>query len=307
MNFVRMCSRLDPRCYKAFLSVVNEGSYSLAANKAAMTVSGISQHIANIEEVIGMPVFIRTSKGCKLTEQGDKFYQFIKNYNNLVTEFFEDINYKNECLHGLVRYAMPASCLLSPHFPMLLDRRLEYPNLELNVQLLPNEGIFDQIIDGSIDFGFVTERIKNPIIEYQSFCQEEYILVYSSKISPPDISENTFIKQHFIVYPGFNTYANKFIAHYFPNLDEVDYRSLYHISGRINSIDGAIKMVAGGLGISVFPRHCVEELINSKKLCIYTSHQKVPLLNDIYIAHHAEIVMPKRVTAVIQWFMDMMH
>jgi DNA-binding transcriptional LysR family regulator len=304
MNFAKMCVRLDPKCYKAFLAVVSEGSFSAGAIPAAMTVSGVSQHIASIERALGSAVFLRTANGCRLTDQGHRFHDFVKTYSHLLADLFEDVG-ESSSLQGIVRYAMPPSCILSPHFEMLLQRRLKHPELALNVSLIPNMDVMKAVLNGDVDFGFVTEAVRNPAIQYIQFCAEEYILVSSDRAQLDRIQPDDFIDQRFVVYPGFDVYLNLFVRHSFSSLTDVDARSIHHVSGVINTIDGAIKMVAGGLGISVFPRHCVQSRLDAGQLFEYTRHDIGPLYNDIHIAHLAGQGVPRRVNAVIGWFMEM--
>jgi DNA-binding transcriptional LysR family regulator len=305
MDFVRMCSRLDPKCFKAFLAVVSEGSFSSAAQSAAMTVSGVSQHINAIESAVGLSLFVRTSSGCRLTDQGQRFHAFIKSYSDLLADLFEDLTIARNELFGIVRYAMPPSCILSPHFPMLLERRLAHPGLELSVSLVPNTDVLRSIQEGHIDFGFVTERVINPVLQYESFCQEEYVLVGADKRVIEQITPENFMQQRFVVYPGVDVYINCFLRHHFPQMKDVDARSIHHVSGRITTIDGGILMSAGGLGVSVFPRHCVQHLIDSGCLHEFGQPGIAPLMNDIYIATASQVQQPRRVKAVIEWFMDM--
>lgn len=75
-------------------------------------------------------------------------------------------------------------------------------------------------------------------------------------------------------------------------------------SGEINSLDGAITMVLGGLGNSVFPRHCVQAHLDAKRL-IELPTRAGPLLNTIYVARIAEATVPRRVSQVIEWFFEM--
>jgi LysR family transcriptional regulator, transcriptional activator of the cysJI operon len=305
MDFARVCARLDPKCFKAFMAVVAEGSFSSAAHSAAMTVSGVSQHIANIESALSAPLFVRTSSGCKLTEQGQRFHGFVKSYSNLLADLFEDLSTSQNQLFGVVRYAMPPSCILSPHFPMLLQRRLDHPGLELSVSLQPNADVLRSLQEAHIDFGFVTERVAGPSFQYQAFCQEEYVLVGPDKALMDQINADNFMHQRFVLYPGIDVYINFFLRHCFPQLQQVDARSIHHVSGRITTIEGGIMMTAGGLGISVFPRHCIQHLVDDGKLHIYEPMVSRPLLNDIFIVTHAQTPLPRRVKSVIQWFIDM--
>lgn len=306
MDFARICARLDPRCFKAFQAVVTEGSFSAAAPRAAMTVSGVSQHIASLEEAVGTVLFLRTTNGCRLTDQGLRFHKFIETYGHLLADLFEDLDAGRNELQGLVRYAMPPSCILSPHFPMLLERRLAHPDLELSVSLVANPEIFKLLQAGEIDFGFVTEFVQHPNFSYKAFCQEEYILVSSPVLNHRTDTIERLIGGRFVIYPGFDAYFNCFVRHFFPGSSSVDARSIANIAGRINTIDGGIKMVAGGLGISVFPRHCVQHLVDAGVL-VEHRYSSTLLLNQIYILQQANSSLPRRVSAVIDWFMDMSH
>ena len=79
---------------------------------------------------------------------------------------------------GPVAYAMPASCLLSPHFPMLLAaRERSFPGVEIKVTLCPSSEVVERLLRPEIDFGFVTHHSGETDIHFEPFCEEEYVLV----------------------------------------------------------------------------------------------------------------------------------
>lgn len=55
---------------RAFVAVVEEGSFSAAARKLQRVQSAISTSMANLESQLGLPIWDRTTKVAKLTEQG---------------------------------------------------------------------------------------------------------------------------------------------------------------------------------------------------------------------------------------------
>lgn len=296
--------RLDPRYFKAFVAAAEYENFSVAANHAAMTQSGISQHISKLEEQLGIALFMRNSKATVLTEAGKILLSYIRTYNDSVATLMDSIHTERNLVEGLVSYAMPPSCLLSPHFPMLLERRRAHPALELKVKLLPNEEILALVIDGKIDFGFVTEKVDHPLLQYQNFCDEEYIMVGANQEDIASLANNNLLQQQYINYPGMGVYFNYWIEHFMPECSNISDRSLHH-AGEMNSIEGAILMVVGGLGISVFPRHCVQKHIDAGELFVFEKTGKDALLNTIHIVSRSHPVLPTRVETVIQWFMDM--
>ncbi len=294
---------LDSKLFKAFMAAAETENFTSAARKAFMTQSGVSQHIAKLEEQIGVPLFKRVGKRVVLTDAGQKLMRFVKEYAYTMETFLDELRDDAQAISGLVSYAMPASCLLSPHFPLLLQKRLPYPDLTLDVTLVPSEDVVRMVLDDQIDFGFVTHRHEHPSLDYELFCREEYILVGSDPDVLKAITPGNVCRQRYITYPGADVYFDLWLRHHFPARKNLDFLSLTP-TGNINSIDGAIKMVVGGLGISVFPRHCVEAALEQGDLFEF-SNSKDPLLNDIYFLTITGHAYPKSVRQVLAWFREM--
>lgn len=64
---------MDTEKANIFLSVMNTGSLSAAAEQLGYTTSGISRSIASLEEEIGISLFIRGKKGVELTSDAMAF------------------------------------------------------------------------------------------------------------------------------------------------------------------------------------------------------------------------------------------
>ncbi|WP_271273848.1 LysR family transcriptional regulator [Aliamphritea hakodatensis] len=305
MNFAsQKYLKLDPKLFKAFMAVAEYGSYATAAKKSAQSPSVVSDHMIKIRETLGHDVVIKVSDTYKLTSAGKMLQQYIRRIMDVTAEFHDGLDQGQESMEGMVRYAMPPSCLQSPHFPMLLQRRLDFPGIALQVELCPTEAVTQSVIDDRFDFGFVTERIEHPSLRYIPFCEEEYVLVSSSRSTLDELQPDTVMDHRFINYPGMDVCFDLWARHFMTEAKTLTARSLYH-TGDINDIVGAIKMVIGGLGISVFPRHCVEAYLENGELVEYDKGDLPPMMNTIYITTRRDISQPRRVDTVIQWFRDM--
>ena len=296
---------LDPRLFKAFLAAAETENFTAAATVANMTQSGVSQHVAKLEEQIQAPLFKRLGKTVKLTETGRKLKEYIEYCAHSEEDFLESVRDEQTRLKGLVSYAMPPSCLLSPHFPMLLGKRKNHPDVELRVHLLPSARVLEMVADGEVDFGFVTQKTRHPMLTQKAFCQEEYILVGWDKDATGKLSMEDIVNEKFIHYPGSDVYYDFWLRHHANGKKGLDSFCL-PCAGWIDNIDGAIKMVEGHLGYGVFPRHCVDSSLADKKVFEFKNRKK-PLLNDIYITQLRDHKYPRRVEQVIDWFMEMAH
>ncbi|WP_455207235.1 LysR family transcriptional regulator [Kaarinaea lacus] len=303
-NNYQQFQRLDTRFFKAFLSAADTQNFTLAAQQAAMTQSGISQQIAKLEEQIKLPLFKRLGKKVILTETGEELVRYVKQHQQLVDDFFEKVRSEQETVEGRISYAMPPSCILSPHFPQLLQARKEHPDVELTVRLSANSDILQSVLSGDMDFGFVTEVVEHPLLKYDKYCDEEYILVGADETTVTNINNDNLLNQKYIEYPGSDVYFNYWVKHFYPKRKNLDHRSLY-TSGTISTLEGAIMMVVGGLGLSVFPRHCVQAYIDQGELFEYHDPNRTPILNTIYIVTLSNLKLPNRVAWAIKTFKDM--
>lgn len=296
---------LDPRWFKAFMAVCEYGKLSIAAHHSAQSVSAVSEHLKSIKDCLGKDIFVKVSDHYELTDTGRELNAYIRQILDISTNFHDRVSGENHAMEGMVRYAMPHSCLQSPHFPMLLERRRDYPDIELTVELCPTNVVISSILQGRFDFGFVTDQVSHPNLTYIPFCEEEYVLVSSEPLDGSNLTADNLLTDYkYIDYPGMDICFDLWVRHHFPEEKKLSSKSLYH-AGEINEIVGAVRMVTGGLGISVFPRHVVMDYLERGELFEASPLPESPVMNPIYITRLKDVIPSSRVEAVIQWFRDM--
>jgi len=301
---VNKLTSLKVTVFETFLAIVEQGSFCNAADVKALSPAAVTAQVKQLEEIVGQKIFIRSGKEqAELTEAGVEVLKFARIMVEGIQSLKSGLKHSTQSLSGTVKYAMPHSCLLSPHFSMLLERRREFPLINLVVNLMLNEEVLALIKENKADFGFVTEKIANPKLVYKEFCQEEYVLVSAGLSELDNLTSETILNYSFVEYPGFDQFFTLWKEHYLPDLRNVSAASL-NSPNRFSLIDGAIKMVVGGLGLSIFPRHTVQHHLESGELKEYQS-DKEPVLNNIYIIQHLDAQKNERVKMVIQWFLDM--
>jgi DNA-binding transcriptional LysR family regulator len=291
---------LDSRLFKAFMAAAETENFTFAAKQTFMTQSGISQHIAKLEGQIGLPLFKRVAKRITLTNAGQRLKKYIESLNAETEIFLSQLREEYYGTTGLVNLAMPSSCLLLPNFLLLLNRRKEYPLITLNVKLAPSHDIIPMVLEDQVDFGLSTSKADHPNLVFKAFSQEEYVLTAASPKAFDEINANNIYKLPCILYPGVDVSFNRWLKHHFPKQKKIDFLSL-PISGAIDSIEGAIRMVREGIGISVFPRHCIENQLMTKQLFEFRT-EKAPLINRIYIVSLRNYAYPIAVRQVMTWF-----
>ncbi len=125
-------SKLPPlRSLAVFESAARNGSFWQAADELHITKSAVSHHIKNLEHFLRTPLFIRLSKGVRLTVEGATYFESIH-------EAYRHIDHGTQRFLGSPkRDILTLRCgvsfgyrWLTPRLPLFLS---EYPGIDLRV------------------------------------------------------------------------------------------------------------------------------------------------------------------------------
>ena len=145
MNFLQL---------EYFMLVVENASFSIAAEKAFTSQSSVSKHIHSLEEELNVTLFHRTSR-VPLTEAGKIFLPHAKallrthhdlctNAKKFQTTKFDTFNVG--CLPFMTPY----------HITEIIAKyNADYPNVNLTVSEVPSDEQLQLLADGRLDFSIV--------------------------------------------------------------------------------------------------------------------------------------------------------
>jgi len=291
-------TRFDRSTFRAFYAVARELNFTGAAEQMGATQSGVSQHIQKLERELGVSLFIRRKRNVLITEAGLVLKGFIEDLMDQEQSVIEKMKHHLVSLSGITRYSMPASCLMSPHFSMMLSKKKDqFSELDLEVMICHSDLVQTNVLDMKVDFGFITTNVICAGLEGIKFCEEEYVL-----ITPNGFKVNKqFLKTPFIWHPDFESLFEVWHQSQFPETKYVNTKTLNYV-GRINSVQGALDMVRGGVGATVMPRHCIEKYLERSDYKIPSGFKSVS--GDINIIFLKDRILPKRVTTLINTFLS---
>ena len=69
---------MDEREWQTFVTVVEEGNITKAAEKLFLSQPALSYRLRHLEEDLGSPLLLRTSEGITLTPQGEVFHAYCR-------------------------------------------------------------------------------------------------------------------------------------------------------------------------------------------------------------------------------------
>ena len=128
---------------RAFVSVVDHGSFTASARKLGVSVSSATKLVAHLEAELATRLLNRTTRRLVVTEQGQEFYERCRNILAAVADAETSVRKSNSTIRGQVRIVVPylfGRCTLLPALPRFFAR---YPDIDL--QLNFSEGAIDLI------------------------------------------------------------------------------------------------------------------------------------------------------------------
>ncbi|QGZ54992.1 LysR family transcriptional regulator [Paraburkholderia acidiphila] len=137
-----------------FVTVIDAGSITAAAEKLEQTVSGVSRALTRLEKQLGVALILRTTRRLQLTEEGELFLDRARAILAAMADAEEAVTRHRERPSGRLRVDAATPFMLHcivPHIAAFADA---YPEIEL--ELTNNERIVDlleQRVDIAIRIG----------------------------------------------------------------------------------------------------------------------------------------------------------
>lgn len=125
----------------AFVSVVDSGSISAAAEQLTQTASGVSRALSRLEEKLDVTLLRRTTRRLELTEEGEVFLAQARRILASVEEAEEQIAVRRQAPAGRLRINTASPFMLHVIVPMIGEFRALYPQIEL--ELYSDDRIID--------------------------------------------------------------------------------------------------------------------------------------------------------------------
>jgi len=160
-----------------FVAVFEEGGFSRAAERENCTQPGLSVHIRNLEERLGLALFERSVSGVTPTPAGQRFYRHAVSILRSVHSAELEITEMRDQISGVVRAGLiPSSVrgLLPPVLPDFLDA---YPQIDLRIMQAYSETLVRWLLSGELDFALVIEPAVQDGLEITRFSREQMILI----------------------------------------------------------------------------------------------------------------------------------
>ena len=128
-----MYRRLPPlNALKAFESAARHLSFTKAADELFVTQAAVSHQIKLLEDLLGIPLFVRKNRSLELTEQGSAYFHEIKGILRRLAEITDQLRSRQHDLELTIK--VPQTFGLAWLVPQLSEFNRLYPDIEVNIQ-----------------------------------------------------------------------------------------------------------------------------------------------------------------------------
>ncbi|AGP45678.1 LysR family transcriptional regulator [Serratia plymuthica] len=189
---------------RIFQSIAREGNISAAARKLEITPPSVSKALKLLEQHIGHPLFVRTTRRIELTEAGQQLLEQTVAAVDSLEKSLENIRDQNQEPSGLVRITLSRFAYLLILKPAMAAFCRQYPGIKLEVSVYDGTvNIIDERFDLGIRFGDILEggvvarQLMKPFRE-GLYASSAYLEAFGTPTTPAELHQHNLIGYRFI-------------------------------------------------------------------------------------------------------------
>lgn len=248
---------LETTHLNTLIAVANTGSYSKAAEELGITQSAVSQNLKRLEQRVGVPLFVKSSKSTGLTPEGDKLVELARGFFQQTENFLDQVKHSQHEISGALRVGTLMGIGKSWVAPKMLEFSKMYPALEIKMVMDFPDDLVTQFEAQKIDALILTKESVPAFVDAIHLEDEKTTLIYPKSYPMKKIDELTL--KDLLSFPIISFQDKDPL---FLNWCRVRFGTLPRLNIKprivVNSFSHILKAVADGLGIAVIPTHVIE-------------------------------------------------
>jgi DNA-binding transcriptional LysR family regulator len=284
------------RQLECFLAVARLGNLSRAAEEMFLTQPTLTARLKALEEEVGDQLFVRTSRGMRLTEAGKEFVPYAERCVGSFEEGRRHLAELREASGGrLVLGASPGVGTYA--LPGLLERfAAAYPKVSVSVRTGHSEDILEMTLREEVQLG-LTRAMRHPEIESLHLYEDELVLVVDpghrfTKRGSAELAE--IGEEQLIFFDHDSSYFEQTHA-LFRNAGIRELRTM-----EVDNIEAAKRMVEHRLGVAFLPRTAVVRSVAAGNLSLISVEENPEMSRSIVALKRRDVPSSGPVAAFLE-------
>lgn len=277
---------MDFKQLESFVAVVDEGSFSNAADRLQLSQSMVTIHIRNLETELGTRLLNRTTRSMELSADGQTFYYYAKQMLKLNRDSLFALTRADQSEKTVNIVATPYTSRYYLKNKIVEFRRL-HPDVSFNITVCYNSEILSKLRAGGFQFAFCNMKIMD-----SDFAVKHYDSAYLVVITPNeqrfrDMQGKPFPKELFGEEPLITRSSTSALQQEFLRwIKQNAPGTKLQVATSIDDTETIKQLVADGVGISVISEVAVGKYVAEGRLLSFPLEGTMP--------HHLYFVSKKK-------------
>lgn len=171
---------LNSKVLHYFVTIVDLGSYTRAAEKLNIAQSALSIAVRKLEQEIGLTLLHRNNKGIEVTKEGEVLLQHGRGILAKIADAETALDELQGLKQGEVKIGIPGM-MGSYFFPeIIMAFKLKYPQLNLTIVEAGTQTLKEKLLSGELDLGVIVDRNLPDNLQTQPLVSPQMVAAVSS-------------------------------------------------------------------------------------------------------------------------------
>lgn len=274
---------------RIFVTVVNSGSFTMAADQLMLSKQFVSRRITELEREVATRLLVRNTRSLSVTDAGQAFYQHALRILEEVYNAEQTMSLRQHTLVGSFKISLPMTYGVNHLSPIIAEFQYQHPDLKFHIDLsdryvdLISEG-FDMVlrIGDLLDSSLIARKLAQlPMV----LCASP---AYLKKEGVPKRIDD-LLDHQCLLYGREGQYGWRVTVDGKPHI--------LAVRGSLTSNNGEIirNGAIAGLGIALMPEFIVRDALELNQLQTISLPCELPelTLNAVYPQHRQHSAMTR--------------
>ena len=276
---------------EVFVKLVENLSFSAAADELHISQPTVSLHIKQLEEELDTPLFIRSTRELKITEEGSMLYHEAKDLLQQRVALIDRFINPNRKILRIGASTIPAGYII----PLVLSRfKNSHPHILIQIEEQNSYETIKRISTRKVDAGIVGMKTEDENCEFKPIYQDEFVFIapnipYYQQLKKMNPDLKRLAQEPLIVREsGSAVKHNTDLMLKAANIPD----DALHIVTSMNNIEVIKRLVAQGVGTSFISKIAVDDMVNRGELLAFSLENMPHRYRDLYLVWNKKITQP---------------
>jgi LysR family transcriptional regulator, cell division regulator len=258
-RFILQSVPMDIDDLKLLKAVAKNGSMSRAAVELHMVQSNVTARVRQLEESLGVSLFVRHSRGVTLNEAGRRLLSYASRIDNLFHEAIAAVKERGSP-SGTLRLGALEQTLSTRLARVLEQYTVRYPSVSLTMTTGNSLDLIGQVLDQELEGAFVRGPVNQHGLSAEPIFWEELVLVTGPSIRCIEDLQQVDVKA-FVLAQG---------CSYREALTGILERSgIKHQIMAVASFDAIRSLVQSNVGVTLLPKAFLTNLWKDAAIAVH--------------------------------------